>query len=44
MTSVLLNEKNILAYESMQRDMEQFAYIVPEDTYMHTETVSWKYI
>ncbi len=32
---VLLNEKNILDYESMQRDMEQFAYIVPEDTYAY---------
>ncbi len=32
---VALNEKNILDYESMQRDMEQFAYIVPEDTYAY---------
>lgn len=41
---VLLNEKNILDYESMQRDMEQFAYIVPEDTYAYGNGIAEIYM
>lgn len=40
----LLNEKNILDYESMQRDMEQFAYYVPEDTYAYGNGIAEVYM
>lgn len=41
---ILLNEKNILDYESMQRDMEQFAYVVPEDTYAYGNGIAEIYM
>lgn len=40
----LLNEKNILDYESIQRDMEQFAYYVPEDTYAYGNGIAEVYM
>lgn len=41
---MILNEKNILDYNSMQRDMEQFAYYVPEDTYAYGNGVAEVYM
>lgn len=40
----ILNEKNILDYESMLRDMEEFSYYVPEDTYAYGNGIAEVYM
>lgn len=41
---ILLNEKNILDYESMQKDMEQFANLVPEGSYAYGNGIAEIYM
>lgn len=41
---ILLNKKNSLNYESMQKDMEQFAYYVPEGTYAYGNGIAEIYM